>query len=81
MSDTGAVTDLCPRHELTCHDCMRVLVEQREALERLRAQVELIRQAWIQIANQLSIVVHHCGITHSTAEAIENMKIRKPDGE
>jgi len=81
VSDTGAVTDACPRPELTCHDCMRVMVEQREALERLRAQVELIRQAWIQLAHQLAIVVQHCGITHSTSGAIEGMKIRRPDGE
>ena len=81
MSDTGAVTDACPRPELTCHDCMSVLVEQRGALERLRVQVELIRQAWIQLAHQLAIVVQHCGITHSTFETIEGMEIRQRDGE
>lgn len=81
MSDTGAVTDASPRSDLTCHDCMRMMVEQREALERLRAQVELIRQAWLQVAHQLAVVVQHCGITHSTFETIEGMNIRQRDGE
>lgn len=45
-----------------------MLIAQHDAIERLRVQVELIRQAWVQLAQQLSAVIQHCGVKHAMVD-------------
>lgn len=61
QSDTGPA----------CCECRRMIQEQHDAIERLRVQVELIRQAWVHLSQQLAAIIQHCGSTSTLARTSE----------
>jgi hypothetical protein len=56
------------RDAASCQECWALLREQGLALERLRVQVELVRQAWVETALQISTMLRHCGMQHGIHE-------------
>lgn len=68
--DPGAVG----RHVGPCAECWAMLREQGRALERLRVQVELVRQAWLETSLQIATMLRHCGIQHGIHEHLSHAR-------